>query len=218
MYQTILFDLDGTLLDTLEDLTDAVNVVLKNFGYPEQNKSEIRAFLGNGLHRLIELAIPQNQLEPTKLEAAFLQLKSYYTEHCRIKTKPYPGVMELLQELRRRGCQTAIISNKNDQAAKSLGQYYFGDLVATTVGERAGVRRKPAPDGVMEVLRALKGEKKTTLYVGDSEVDWETAENAGLDCVLVDWGFRSREQLEICSAQRIISHPEELLDLCGDPR
>ena len=210
LYDTVIFDLDGTLLDTLEDLQDAVNFVLLKRGYPLRSLEEIRSFVGNGIFLLMERAVPEEVTEE-ELQRIYLEFREYYTSHCKIKTKPYEGVKELLQYLKDNGYLTAIVSNKNDAAVKQLSQDYFPGLIDIAVGQREGIRIKPAPDTINEVLKLLDTDSKRTLYVGDSEVDQATAENASMDYVLVDWGFRSREQLMELKPKRIVSHSEALL-------
>ena len=182
----ILFDLDGTLLDTLEDLCDAVNYALRVYGYPERTLEEIRCFVGNGAMRLITLAVPENG----DVEGVFHTYKTYYDANCRIKTQPYPGIMEALEALK--DYPLAIVSNKPDSAVKALCADYFPGIYA--LGEAAGCPRKPAPDMVFKGMEAIGVE--SCVYVGDSEVDILTAKNAGVPCLSVLWGFRKREELD----------------------
>ena len=210
LYDTVIFDLDGTLLDTLEDLKDAVNYVLLKRGYPLRSLEEIRSFVGNGIFLLIKRAVPEDITEE-ELQRVYREFREYYNSHCKIKTKPYGGVRELLQYLKDNGYRTAIVSNKNDAAVKELSQDYFPGLIDIAVGQREGIRIKPAPDTVNEVLKLLDTDSRRALYVGDSEVDQATAENASMDYVLVDWGFRSREQLMELKPKKIVSHSEALL-------
>lgn len=211
LYDTVIFDLDGTLLNTLEDLKDGINHMLAVYKYPERSLEEIRTFVGNGIYRLVEQAVPEG-LSKEEINQFFLEYREYYTHHCKNKTRPYDGVMELLQELKRQGYSLAIVSNKSNQAVKELVEEYFRDLMDEALGEKEGILRKPAPDMVNEVIRLLHTDHKKTLYVGDSEVDKKTAENAGLSYVLVDWGFRHRQELLELKPTKIISHPKELLD------
>lgn len=182
----ILFDLDGTLLDTLEDLRDATNVALARFGYPERSLEEIRRFVGNGAGRLIAQAVPEGA-DPAPVLAAF---QAYYPNHCQCKTGPYPGILPALERLGRR-CPIAIVSNKPDAAVKPLCDHYFPGIFS--LGETAGCPRKPAPDMVRKAMAAIGAER--CIYVGDSEVDVLTAKNAGVPCLSVLWGFRDREQI-----------------------
>ena len=206
MYQAVIFDLDGTLLDTLEDLKDGVNHALKLQNYPERSLDEVRNFVGNGIQKLIERAVPAGT-EKEKQQIVFQEFRSYYTSHCRIKTRPYIGIMELLQVLKQNHIAMAIVSNKNDAAVKELSKYYFADYIDVAIGEREGIRKKPAPDSVFEAMRLLKSEKNHTVYVGDSDVDRETAANSGLDCVSVTWGFREEKLLQALKPEYLIREP-----------
>lgn len=200
-YDTVIFDLDGTLLDTLEDLADAVNYALREKGMPERTLAEIRQFVGNGVYRLIELSVPGGSTNPTFEEVLSL-FRSHYAVHCNDKTCAYDGVLPLLRELAAEGYALAIVSNKPDYAVKELAEIYFDGIVPVAIGEREGVEKKPAPDTVQEALRELGMPAETAVYVGDSEVDIQTAENAGLPCITVLWGFRDetflREQGAVC--------------------
>lgn len=212
MYQAVIFDLDGTLLNTLEDLKDGVNHALRLSGYPQRSLEEVRRFVGNGIRKLIERAVPEG-LEAEKQEVVFQEFRSYYTEHCRIKTCLYDGVMELLQSLKEHGIAMAIVSNKNDAAVKELAKYYFADYIEVAIGEREGIRKKPAPDSVFEAMRLLGVEKEQAVYVGDSDVDRATASNAGLDCISVTWGFRDAEMLKELKPEYLVEEPEEIVDI-----
>lgn len=211
LYDTVIFDLDGTLLNTLEDLKDGINHMLALYNYPERSLEEIRNFVGNGIYRLVEQAVPEG-LTKEKIQQFFLEYREYYTNHCKNKTRPYEGILELLEELKKQGYKLAIVSNKSNQAVQELVVEYFPDLMDVAMGEKEGIQKKPAPDMVNEVIRLLHTDHGRTLYVGDSEVDKLTAENAGLAYVLVDWGFRHREELMELKPEKIISKPEELLD------
>ena len=211
-YQTMIFDLDGTLLDTLEDLADAVNAALRMHGYPERSIDEVRAFVGNGVRRLMRLAHPGGEAA-ADFEEVLTDFKVYYADHSRDKTKPYAGILELLETLKGRGVKMAIVSNKFDAAVKELNRFYFDDLIPVAIGENeaAGIRKKPAPDSVFSAMALLGAEPETTLYVGDSEVDHETSRQAGLDLILVSWGFRPRSSLEKYASMALIDSPEEIL-------
>lgn len=211
-YDTVIFDLDGTLLNTLEDLADAVNYVMRQHGYPERTLEEVRLFVGNGIRKLMERAVPDS-VQGTAFETVFEEFREYYTDHCQIKTGVYDGIMELLDILDRKGCAMAVVSNKNHAAVCELNHIYFEKYMKTAIGQREGVRKKPAPDTVYEALKALGSVKEKALYVGDSDVDFATAENAGMDCVLVSWGFRTREELKDCRPKAVIEKPMELLDI-----
>ena len=197
----ILWDLDGTLLDTLEDLADAVNFALQQFGYPERSIEEIRCFVGNGARRLIERSVPAGG----DADAVFDTFRAYYDTHCRIKTRPYDGIMEALQKLGEK-YPMAVVSNKPDSAVKPLCAEYFPGLYAR--GESTDCPRKPAPDMVFKAMEAIGVE--TCIYVGDSEVDVLTAKNAGVPCVCVLWGFREREDLETAGAKYFCRTPAEM--------
>lgn len=209
---TIIFDLDGTLLSTLDDLADAVNFALVQYGYPVRLLSEIRDFVGNGVKNLIELSIPGG-LEDQKFEECLQTFKDYYSKNMQNKTRPYPGVMELLEKLTAAGMKLAIVSNKFDKAVKELNLQYFGDNISVAIGESARIHKKPAPDCVFEALQELHADVLNAIYVGDSEVDVRTAHNAGIPCVGVTWGFRDKEILVKEKAGYIIDKPMELMDV-----
>ena len=208
-YDTVIFDLDGTLLDTLEDLADAVNYALRSMQMPERTMEEVRAFVGNGVRRLMELAVPQGFANPG-FEETFERFKEYYGVHCNDKTKPYEGILPLLQELKEEGFALAIVSNKLDSAVKELSRIYFNGLVEVAIGEREGVKRKPAPDTVFAALEELSVVGERAIYVGDSDVDVLTAKNAGLPCISVLWGFRDKEFLMEHGAEIFAATPEEI--------
>lgn len=214
MYNTVIFDLDGTLLNTLEDLADSVNYVQKKYGYQEDTIDTVRMHVGNGIRNLIKRSIPEGENNPDFNEI-FRTFQQYYKKHCQDKTKPYPGIMEMLEELHRRGVKMAIVSNKADAAVKILNETYFKEYIEVAVGENeeAGIQKKPAPDEVHQALKLLGSIKDTTLYVGDSDVDKETADNSGLDCILCEWGFRDLELLESLNPKAIIEKPEDLVKL-----
>lgn len=208
-YDTVIFDLDGTLLDTLEDLTDAVNYALREFDMPECTIDEVRRFVGNGVRRLMELAVPDGFTNPA-FEDVFAKFKEYYGVHCNDKTKAYDGVLPLLKELKGEGFALAIVSNKLDSAVKELAEIYFEGVVKVAIGEKTGVAKKPAPDTVYEALRELGMPKERAVYVGDSEVDVMTAKNAGLPCISVLWGFRDEAFLKQQGAERFAHTPAEV--------
>ncbi len=210
-YNTVIFDLDGTLLDTLDDLSDSLNHTLTEVGAPTLTKEQVRRYVGNGMARLIELALPGGRDDP-RYDRTLETMQAYYKAHNQIKTAPYPGVVELLDELRRRGYALAVVSNKPDTSVKPLVKHYFGDAIPVAIGQRPDVRRKPAPDAVEEALRQLGRDRVEAVYVGDSEVDLATARNAGMDCISVTWGFRDREVLESAGATRYADTPAEVLD------
>ena len=208
-YELVIFDLDGTILDTLEDLTDSVNYALSQFGYPVRTIDEIRSFVGNGLLMLVRRAIALEADEAVVQQVLSVQ-KEYYKQHCADKTKPYEGILELLDELKAVGCKLAVVSNKADYAVQILCRQYFGEIFDLTVGEKESVRRKPAPDAVNRVLEELQVKKEKAVYIGDSEVDIETAKNANMQAVLVNWGFRDTVFLKAHGAETIVSAIDEL--------
>lgn len=209
-YDLIIFDMDGTILDTLEDLADSLNYTLKMHGYRTRTMEEVRSFVGNGIRRLVARGAG-NTISEEELDSLCATQKEYYSLHCADKTKPYDGIPELLQTLRKAGYKTAVVSNKADYAVSNLVKQYFDGLFDMAVGERPDVRRKPAPDSVSEVLNRLQMPKEKAVYIGDSDVDIETAQNACLDCIAVDWGFRDREVLVSKGAEVIVSTPSEIL-------
>ena len=198
-YKAILFDMDGTVLDTIDDLRDAVNHTLTLYGYPVCDTQQVKDATGNGARNLIAGCLPWGEATPN-FEAILTEYKSYYAAHARIKTKPYEGIVALLDELQANGCKVAIVSNKPDGAVKALAAQFFPEIPA--FGE-AGLPRKPAPDMVYHALEVLGADKENAVYIGDSEVDVATARNAGMDMIAVSWGFRSREHLARNGAQSI---------------
>ncbi len=218
MYEFMLFDLDGTLLDTLNDLTSAVNAALTAYNLPQRTREEVRGFVGNGIVKLMERAVGDNPLHGATFDDVLTVFKEYYKAHCADETKPYDGVMELLQTLKARGVKTAVLSNKADFAVKMLAKEYFGDILEEAVGENeaAGIRKKPAPDSLFAVMERLGTTKNNTVYIGDSEVDIQTARNAGVDCISVAWGFKDREFLVENGAKILIDAPMEILAFCKE--
>lgn len=214
-FDTVIFDLDGTLLNTLDDLTDSVNYTMNAYGFPCRTVEEVRCFVGNGVGRLIELSIPEGLKNP-KYEKCLEDFRTYYAQNMQNKTDAYEEIRELLEELSKRGIKLAIVSNKFDKAVKGLNQVYFGEYVKVAIGESENVNRKPAPDTVFKALEELNSAADKAVYVGDSEVDVKTAKNAGIPCVGVTWGFRSREVLEQEGADYIINSPWELLKIIED--
>ena len=209
-YLLAVFDMDGTILDTLDDLTNTLNMSLAEVGMPVRTKDEVRSFVGNGVGKLLERAVPQGTTEE-EMAALAGAFRKNYAVHCADKTKPYDGVPELIAALRERGVKTAVVSNKVDFAVRQLAENYFPGLFDIAVGEREGVRRKPAPDSVNEVMRTLDIPRGRTVYIGDSDVDADTAANAGVDFIGVEWGFRPREVLVEHGAKVTVKSAEELL-------
>ena len=222
-YTTFIFDLDGTLLDTLQDLADSVNYALRTHGMPEHSQDEIRRFVGNGVRLLMERAVPDGAANP-QFDAVFASFRQYYMQHSLDTTRPYDGIPELIHELKQRGCRLAVVSNKMMAATQELIAHFFPEIdVAIGENEAAGIRKKPAPDTVLEALRQLGVTSltsppsplppNTTVYVGDSDVDIETAKNSGLPCISVLWGFRDRDFLTAHGASVFVETPHEILTL-----
>ena len=209
-YKAILFDLDGTLLDTLEDMADALNRTMDHFALPRRSLREVRSFVGNGARRLVELA---TGAEGERLEEILAVYKEDYDRNYLVKTAPYPGIMALLDRLHAEGCLTGIVSNKPDSTVQSLSDALFQGKADISVGEKAGIRRKPAPDTVLAAMEALGVTKAETVYVGDSEVDVMTARAAGVPCISVTWGFRDRDVLEAAGAETFAPDCESLWQL-----
>lgn len=209
-YDTYIFDLDGTLLSTLDDLAASTNYALRQHGMPEHTLDEVRWMVGNGVRLLIERATPGGASNP-QFDSVFAAFRSHYVEHSLDTTRPYPGIMEMLTELKRRGRRIAVVSNKFYAATQELCHHFFGDTVEVAIGERENIRRKPAPDTVIEALRQLGVGSEGAVYVGDSEVDVETARNSGLPCISVLWGFRDRDFLTEHGATTFVTSPEEIL-------
>lgn len=212
LYSAYIFDLDGTLLDTLGDLASAVNYALRTHGMPEHSIDDVRRFVGNGVRVLMQRAVPDGEANP-QFEDALATFRQYYLNHSLDTTCPYEGIPEVLQDLRSRGCRTAVVSNKFDAATKKLCRHFFADSIEVAVGEHEaeGIRRKPAPDTVEQALRQLGVGKEWAVYVGDSDVDILTARNAGLPCISVLWGFRDREFLLVHGATSFVEKPSQLL-------
>jgi phosphoglycolate phosphatase len=211
MKTTYIFDLDGTLLDTLQDLAAAVNFALRKNGMEEHSIDDIRRFVGNGVRKLIERAVPDGSKNP-RIEEVFADFRSYYMQHSLDATKPYDGITEILQELKQRGCKMAVVSNKMMAATQELVAHFFPEIeVAIGENEAEGIRKKPAPDMVFEALHRLGAEAESAVYIGDSDVDIQTAKNAGVPCISVLWGFRNREFLLEHGAQHFIEKPSEII-------
>ena len=212
LYNTFIFDLDGTLLDTLQDLANSVNYALRQHGMPEHSTDDIRRFVGNGVRLLMERAVPDGARNP-QFEAAFATFRQYYMQHSLDTTRPYDGIPELIHELKNRGCQMAVVSNKMMAATQELVRHFFPDIpVAIGEHEAAGIRKKPAPDTVFEALRQLAVRQElNAVYVGDSDVDIETARNSGLPCISVLWGFRDRDFLVAHGATTFAEHPLDII-------
>lgn len=211
-YTTIIFDLDGTLLNTLADLAAATNHALAEHKLPQRTTDEVRRFVGNGIRKLIERAVPADT--PAELqEEVFSSFNRYYKQHCADSTRPYEGVPQLLQQLRTAGCRTAIVSNKADYGVQALAKQYFDGQLDAACGERAGITKKPAPDMLLAIMQQLKAEPASTIYIGDSDTDLDTARNAGVACIGACWGFRGRAFLEAHGAKLLAENVGDIWEL-----
>ena len=211
-YDAVIFDLDGTLLNTLEDLMDSVNFALKRLGMPERSYEEIRHFVGNGVQCLMERSVPDGKENP-KFEEAFRLFRDYYGVHCNDKTGLYPGITALLKALKEENFQMAIVSNKYYEGVQRLREQYFKDYLTVAIGEKEGIRKKPAPDTVLTALGELGISRERAVYVGDSEVDIATAANTGMECIVVEWGFRTKQEQEEAGGRVFVKEPMEILKL-----
>lgn len=208
-YKLIIFDLDGTVLNTLNDLADSANFALASQNLPERSLSEVRHFVGNGIRNLIERCVPEGTDTET-VDKVFAAFKEHYKDHCADKTCPYDGILDLLGMLNSKKFRLAVLSNKSDASVKTLCEKYFPGCFEFVYGERAGIPRKPSPDAVFSIIEEAGVKKKDTVYIGDSEVDIRTAQNAGLDSIIVDWGFRDSDVLSAAGAELILHSPEEV--------
>lgn len=206
----VIFDLDGTVLNTLDDLTGAVNFALERYGYPSHPREEIRTYLGNGMERLMALSLPGGKDNPDfpKVYAAFSE---HYAAHDCDKTRPYPGMPDAIRKMREEGYEVSLVSNKRNERVRELNAAFYRDVIPYAVGETDGVRKKPAPDMVRKAAQAMGLGIRECVYVGDSEVDLETAENAGIPCLAVLWGFRTKEELRKSGAQILMEKPMDIL-------
>ena len=211
-YMIAIFDLDGTILNTLEDLADSTNYALKTCGYPERTMDEVRQFVGNGIRKLMERAVPEGT-PVEEIDRVHETFTAHYKVQCADKTRPYDGIMELLQNLKKDGCKLAVVSNKADYGVQELCKQYFDGVFDFAVGEREGIRKKPAPDSVNEVLKTLGCSRDRAVYIGDSDVDIQTAANAQMDHIIVEWGFRDVPFLIAKGAKVLVEKPEEILEI-----
>ena len=211
-YKAIIFDLDGTLTDTLEDLFLSVNYALRSCGLPERSLDEVRRFVGNGVRKLMERAVPTNTA-PILMEQCFEQFRAHYMIHCQDHTRLYPGVATLLMTLHAKGYRMAVVSNKLQSGVDELARTFFKGVIDVAIGEQQGIPRKPKPDMVEAALRQLGVSKEEAIYVGDSDVDLQTASNAGLPCISVLWGFRNRDFLIAHGATILAEKPQDVLAL-----
>ncbi len=211
-YDLVIFDMDGTILDTLEDLKNSTNYALKQSGYPEHPLENIRQFVGNGIQKLIERAVPEGTSEADR-QKVYEAFRAHYKVHCADNTKPYDCIPDLIIKLREAGIKTAVVSNKADPAVQDLVIEYFPNMFDVSVGEKPGVAKKPAPDAVDFVLETLSIPRERAIYIGDSDVDIATAENSHMDSIIVTWGFRDLEFLKVHGAKTIVDTTEEILEL-----
>lgn len=214
MYKAVIFDLDGTLLNTLGDLHASVNYALKKHGLPERSIDEVRAFVGNGIRKLIERAVDGRADNDAVLE----DFRVHYGIHCNDTTAPYDNIPKLLNALKERGIKTAVVTNKIDSAAKVLCKNYFGDVLSAVVGDVEGRKQKPSPEPVLAALDEIGISANEAVYIGDSDVDVVTAKNSGMDCIAVTWGFRGRDVLVNAGAKRLADDPMQILEFVGAER
>lgn len=214
MKKLCIFDLDGTLLDSLQDLKDSVNGILKKYSYPEKTLDQVRSYVGNGLYKLLERSVPDG-CDQKELDLLYKDFLNYYGEHCNDQTSKYEGIEEMLIQLRNKGCLLAISSNKRNEQVQKLWKEHLFDLIDLAIGEdpQRGIRKKPEADEVQFILKQLNIYPEEAVYIGDSEVDIQTAKNSGLDSISVSWGFKTREFLEKNGASAIADTPEELVRL-----
>ena len=208
MIKAVVFDLDGTLLNTLVDLKESTNFALRKFNYPERTLEEVRCFVGNGVRKLIERAVPE---DCKNIDECLEVFKNNYSENMYNHTQAYNGILKILEELHKDKVKIGVVSNKFDSAVKELCKKYFGDLVDIAIGQNDDVPKKPAPDGVLKAMKILGSDKNSTIYAGDSDVDIQTAKNAGLKCIGVTWGFRTKDYLK--GADFIVDSPDEILKI-----
>ena len=206
-----IFDLDGTLLDTLDDLTDSMNYMLGKHNFPIRTRDEVRNFVGNGVRKLVERAVPpEYKADDEFIDKFYNDFSLYYNSNSDVKTSPYPGTIDMLDRLLENGFDIAIVSNKIDSAVKSLSAKFFGERIKSAIGEKPSIRHKPEPDMVFMAMEEMGANKMDSIYIGDSEVDIETARNAGIPCVSVLWGFKDRKFLEESGATMLVHSMEEL--------
>lgn len=210
--KTVIFDLDGTLLYSLEDLKDSVNFVMKKHGFREYTIDEVREAIGNGVRLLMERILPKD-IDKNLFEECLSEFKENYSKNMYNKTKPYDGILDMLKALREEGYKIAVLSNKFDSAVKELSNKYFGELVDLAVGQKEGVKEKPSPLGIQEIAKELDTDIKACIMVGDSEVDIQTANNAGIDCISVTWGYKNIDFLYDNGATKLVYVPEDILEL-----
>lgn len=209
---TVIFDMDGTVLNTLDDLTTSVNYTMEKFGFPQRTLDEYRRAFGSGIRRAIELTVPEGTSQEV-IDEMVTVFKEHYDVHCLDKTGPYVGIIELMRELKKRGYKMAIVSNKIDSAVKELNQKFFSEVIEVAIGEQDGIKRKPAPDMVVKALDELGSSAEKAVYIGDSEVDFATANNSNLPCISVLWGFRDKAYLEEIGAKVFAEEPGDVVGI-----
>jgi len=209
-YDAYIFDLDGTLIDSLGDLAYSCNYALRHCQMSEKTIDEVRMMVGNGVRKLMERAVPGGEDNP-RFEEALSVFRQHYLTHNLDATVPYPGIVEMLARLRGEGKKLAVVSNKFDKATKALVAHFFKEYIDVAIGEKDGIRRKPAPDTVVEAMRQLNVEKERTVYIGDSDVDIQTARNTGVSCISVLWGFRDKEFLLAHGATDFADSPDQIV-------
>jgi len=210
-YDAVIFDLDGTLLDTLDDLADSLNHTLRKNNMPERTREEVRAFVGNGIRKLMERGVPAGT-EVSAIDKVDADFTEHYKVHCNDKTKPYDNVLDMLAKLKNNGIKLAVLSNKADYAVQDLCKRYFVGLIDVAAGEIDGIPKKPSPDGVYRVIDKLGVQAEKCVYIGDSDVDVITAKNSNMDCIAVDWGFRDKDVLVNAGADVIVSTADALFE------
>ncbi len=215
MINTIIYDLDGTLLNTIEDLTESINFALKIFNLPQKTVGETAKALGNGIKKLVELSVPCGQNNP-QFKQILEVFTKHYTANMHNKTKPYDGIIDMLKTFKTKGFKQAIVSNKIDGAVQELNEIFFKNYILAAAGESQSVRKKPAPDSVFAVLKKLNSAPATAVYIGDSEVDIQTAQNAGLPCISVSWGFRQKDFLLKNGAKYVADTPQQIYAILED--
>ena len=211
-YESYIFDLDGTLLDSLLDLELSCNYALRQCGMHERSLEEVRMFVGNGVKKLMERAVPQGTGNP-RFEEAYAIFREHYMLHNLDHTHPYPGITEMLGQLKANGKHIAVVSNKFYNATNALVRHFFREYVQVAIGERESIRKKPAPDTVVEALRVLGCQRDGAVYIGDSDVDIDTARNCNMPCISVLWGFRDKDFLTEHGASTLVARPADILDI-----
>ena len=211
-YNTLIFDLDGTLLNTLDDLTNSINYSLNKLNFPPRSSEEICSFVGNGIEKLIELSLPEKTSYDQFAKCLFI-FQKHYSENMKNKTRPYNGIIDLLQYLKENNYNMAIVSNKFQEGVTDLNNYYFSDYIDVAIGKSPEMRKKPYPDTILAAIDKLGASKENCLYIGDSEVAIKTAQNTKIKCVGVDWGFRGKDLLQELGADYVIDTPHDLISI-----